>query len=575
MAYQALYRVWRPQTFEEVIGQPTIVQTLRYMVSENKTSHAYLFCGPRGTGKTSVAKILSKAVNCLNLKNGEPCNECASCVAIRENRMSDVIEIDAASNNGVDEIRDIRDKVRYAPTEGRVKVYIIDEVHMLSIGAFNALLKTLEEPPANVLFILATTEPHKIPATILSRTQRFDFRRIPKEDIEQQLEKILTSESVTFDPDALSIISESVHGGMRDALSILDQALAYDGANLTKEHALIATGSLSKELLRQYIDAVMSRNVETALEIIHQAYAAGKEASRMIEEMMGYTRDLLTKKINNDYDANVLYEMVDRLTTTQRDMRYSNNPLIYMELLTVQLSELPQIINKNISKEISTADEYHEEPMPPAPYEMDDNIWPQIEQLQAEVRQLQDKIKQMTTGGAIEKEVRTPLKPDAVKYKVNIREIHQVLDIATKPAITELNQIWPDILQLLSNAERSIFKLAEIVAASDKGFVMAFPYELLAVKANEEGPRSVVLNYLNKQIDYQGTYTTVTIDDWKHVRKEYILTARRNKTSESASHQTESLGENGTEEVQPDITQQAIDLFGEQHVLVKKSRHEE
>jgi DNA polymerase III, subunit gamma and tau len=217
MAYQALYRVWRPQTFSDVIGQDVITQTLKNAVASNMTSHAYLFSGPRGTGKTSCAKILAKAVNCLNPHDGEPCNECEICKAANENRLNDVIEIDAASNNGVEEIRDIRDKVKYAPTEAKYKVYIIDEVHMLSQGAFNALLKTLEEPPANVMFILATTEPQKIPATIISRTQNFTFRRISRQDILDRMTYILDDKKIDYDEEALNIIAASAEGGMRDA----------------------------------------------------------------------------------------------------------------------------------------------------------------------------------------------------------------------------------------------------------------------------------------------------------------------------------------------------------------------
>ena len=227
MTYQALYRVWRPQAFSDVSGQEMITQTLRNAIRQQKSSHAYLFTGPRGTGKTSVAKIFAKAINCPNSSDGEPCNDCAICEQITNGSLGDVIEIDAASNNGVEEIRDIRDKANYAPTQADYKVYIIDEVHMLSMGAFNALLKTLEEPPRNVVFVLATTEPHKIPLTIISRTQRFDFRRISQEAIMDRMEYILDEMGVDHEEDALLLIAKAAEGGMRDALSILDQALSF------------------------------------------------------------------------------------------------------------------------------------------------------------------------------------------------------------------------------------------------------------------------------------------------------------------------------------------------------------
>ena len=276
MAYQALYRVWRPQTFGDVIGQDAITTTLRNAVATKQVSHAYLFTGPRGTGKTSCSKILAKAVNCLQPQKGEPCNQCEICQAINANSLNDVIEIDAASNNGVEQIRDIRDKVKYAPTRAAYKVYIIDEVHMLSTGAFNALLKTLEEPPAQVIFILATTEPQKIPATIISRTQRFDFRRITATTILERLEYILKAKQVPYDEQGLKLIAQAAEGGMRDALSILDQALSLDNKRLTLDNAIQVTGTVDKKQLEAYFLAIIAANAAQALEDLHQLLASGR-----------------------------------------------------------------------------------------------------------------------------------------------------------------------------------------------------------------------------------------------------------------------------------------------------------
>ncbi|MDN6712509.1 MAG: DNA polymerase III subunit gamma/tau, partial [Lacticaseibacillus paracasei] len=291
--YRALYRVWRPQRFDEIVGQQMITQTLKNAIMTHQTSHAYLFTGPRGTGKTSAAKIFAKAINCHHLVDGEPCNECETCTAITKGQLNDVIEIDAASNNGVEEIRDIRDKAKYAPTQADYKVYIIDEVHMLSTGAFNALLKTLEEPPANVIFILATTEPHKIPLTIISRTQRFDFRRITAKDSYDRMVYILNEKDVTYDEKALRVIAAAAEGGMRDALSILDQVISFGDNTVTLDDALMVTGSVTKQLLANYVSEVTDHDTKPALETMRQILQEGKDANRFIEDLISYTRDVL------------------------------------------------------------------------------------------------------------------------------------------------------------------------------------------------------------------------------------------------------------------------------------------
>ncbi|MDD6171309.1 MAG: DNA polymerase III subunit gamma/tau, partial [Ligilactobacillus ruminis] len=277
MSYQALYRVWRPQTFEDLVGQDMITKTLKNALATKQTTHAYLFAGPRGTGKTSCAKLFAKALNCPNQVNGDPCNECEICKAITAGRLNDVIEIDAASNNGVEEIRDIRDKVKYAPTQADYKVYIIDEVHMLSTSAFNALLKTLEEPPANVVFILATTDPHKIPATIISRTQRFDFKRITSGAILERMEYILKQKEFEYDEKALNVIARAAEGGMRDALSILDQVLSFGDNKVTLDNALLVTGSVTRENLIKYLSQVQNHETVAGLQTIHAILDEGKD----------------------------------------------------------------------------------------------------------------------------------------------------------------------------------------------------------------------------------------------------------------------------------------------------------
>ncbi|MER2256774.1 MAG: DNA polymerase III subunit gamma/tau, partial [Priestia megaterium] len=286
MAYQALYRVYRPQSFNDVVGQQHIIKTLQNALVQEKFSHAYLFSGPRGTGKTTAAKILAKAVNCEKAPIAEPCNECATCRGITDGSISDVIEIDAASNNGVDEIRDIRDKVKYAPSAVRYKVYIIDEVHMLSIGAFNALLKTLEEPPAHVIFILATTEPHKIPLTIISRCQRFDFKRISPEDIVYRMKEVLGSEELEVSEDALYEIAKASEGGMRDALSLLDQSISYSTDKVSLEDVLSITGAVSQSFIVKIVQAIFNKNIVEALDSVESLIKNGKDPARFVEDLI-------------------------------------------------------------------------------------------------------------------------------------------------------------------------------------------------------------------------------------------------------------------------------------------------
>ena len=294
--YQALYRKYRPQTFSDVVGQRSVTDTLRTQLSSGKLSHAYLFTGTRGTGKTSCAKILSKAVNCLDLQDGNPCNHCAACKAIDSGACMDVLEIDAASNNGVDSVRVLRDDAIYTPSEVRMRVYIIDEVHMLSTAAFNALLKIIEEPPEHLLFILATTELHKVPATILSRCQRFSFRRLSQEDIAARLNYIAYQENIEVEPAAIAMLSRLADGGMRDGVSLLDQCASASGGKLTADSVTAALGLAGQKQTAALLRAAAERNCADALKIFSELYAAGKDIPALVSELSGLCRDLLILK---------------------------------------------------------------------------------------------------------------------------------------------------------------------------------------------------------------------------------------------------------------------------------------
>lgn len=320
MSYIALYRVWRPGNFSEVVGQNHISQTLKNAVWQNRVSHAYLFSGPRGTGKTSMAKIMGKALNCLNLNEGEPCNKCNNCISINEGSFLDYFEIDAASNRGIDEIRDMRERVKFTPSQGKTKVYVIDEVHMLTNEAFNALLKTLEEPPEHVVFILATTEPHKIPLTILSRCQRYDFKKIFEDGIKARLQEIIKQESLQVEEEALDLIVKKAEGGMRDAISILDQGISASGKmELTLTEVEDILGTLNEGQLFNIFSGTFSNQPQEIFSALDKYLEEGKDIKQIIKDMADYLREIIIYKVS-DYGKN---EKIKELGS-QKDLRYLN-----------------------------------------------------------------------------------------------------------------------------------------------------------------------------------------------------------------------------------------------------------
>ena len=568
MAYQALYRKWRPQKFEDMVGQTAVTKTLKNAIIHHKTSHAYLFTGPRGTGKTSAAKIFAKAINCLNPQDGEPCNDCLLCKGITEGTIGDVIEIDAASNNGVEEIRDIRDKARYAPTQATYKVYIIDEVHMLSTGAFNALLKTLEEPPKNVIFILATTEPHKIPATIISRTQRFDFRRITNDEIIQRLRYILEQEEIAYEEEALSVIARCANGGMRDALSLLDQVISFSDDKVSFEQAIQVSGSLTDDLMIEFVRLLTQQQAQAALLQLQDLLLLGKEASRLIEEWLEFSRDLLVAKQTGDMigrseafvefakevEEAFLYRFMDALNQTQQEMRFTTKPTISLEVFTIKMAQPVVAIAQQAAP---TNQEY-------------------VSQLEQQLQSLQQQMSQLLQGQGVvapKKATSTP-QAKASTYKPNIGEVYKVLDAATRKNLIFIRELWGDLLQMLSTTQRALLKASEPVAASPNGFVLKFDYEILCQRAQESVElHEDIARHCQTLAQYPGNFVSVTGEQWVQIRQDYLRDKKEKQEAEGVTHATEMeeqpTGEEEKNEVEQ-LVQNTIDLFGEEIVHISE-----
>ncbi|MBX5319992.1 MULTISPECIES: DNA polymerase III subunit gamma/tau [Staphylococcus] len=562
MDYQALYRMYRPQSFDDVVGQTHVTKTLRNAISKGKQSHAYIFSGPRGTGKTSIAKVFAKAINCLNSDDGEPCNECEICRGITQGTNSDVIEIDAASNNGVDEIRNIRDKVKYAPSESKYKVYIIDEVHMLTTGAFNALLKTLEEPPAHAIFILATTEPHKIPPTIISRAQRFDFKAISMDQIVDRLKFVADSQSLDYDEAALEFIAKASEGGMRDALSIMDQAIAFGEEKLTLQDALNVTGSVDEAALNELFKDVVNGDVKAAFSRYHHFISEGKEVNRLINDMIYFVRDTIMNKTSNetiefdaliDFELDMLYRMIDIINDTLVSIRFSVNQNVHFEVLLVKLAEMikaqPQTVQNVATTTVATESD-------------NDVLLQRMEKLENELKTL--KAQGVPNGGQTQQPKKPTRTVQRSKNAFSMQQIAKVLDKANKEDIKLLKDHWQEVIDhAKSNDKKSLVSLlqnSEPVAASEDHVLVKFEEEIHCEIVNKDDEKrnnieSVVCNIVDKSVKVVG----VPSDQWLRVRAEYLQ--NRNSNGDNSS---ESGEEHQPKQV--DVAQKAKDLFGEETV---------
>lgn len=596
MAYQALYRKWRPRTFDGVVGQTAITDTLKNAIKRGKISHAFLFAGPRGTGKTSCAKIFAKALNCTNLQDGEPCNECENCLAADQGTMNDIIEIDAASNNGVDEIRDIRDKVKYAPTQGKYKVYIIDEVHMLSMGAFNALLKTLEEPPEHVVFILATTELQKVPATIISRTQRYNFKRIDQHDLIARMTYILGQEKIDFEEKALEVIAQVADGGMRDSLSILDQILSYDQDKVKYEDALRITGYAAQEKIEQVLLNLLNGETSAALEIVHALLQDGASTKNILDELISLTvKGMLAIKSNKEetfltenYASELakipeekFYSLVQAANNALNDLRYTNQQQIPLDVFVVQVTQAPvKADNTPRQAEAISSDVVQ-------------TLKNQIDTLSKQVAELKNRPAASRStasdfSGTIKTETKAQFKRLADKenkpeqkpkrrkassnnqaaQENNRRQVYHVLENATKEDLNTVKDIWPDLLSTLKVSQRAVMEVLDPVAASHEQIVLKCKYELWFERANQDGD---LISQLEAEVAKltKHNYSIVLVADssWLKVRHDFVASHKEELLAKKFQRLEKSEQEANGNQIDPQAKKEVIDkakeLFGD------------
>ncbi|MDA2733371.1 DNA polymerase III subunit gamma/tau [Bacillus cereus] len=562
MSYQALYRTWRPQKFEDVVGQKHVTKTLQNALLQEKVSHAYLFSGPRGTGKTTIAKVFAKAINCEHAPVAEPCNECPSCLGITQGSISDVLEIDAASNNGVDEIRDIRDKVKYAPSAVEYKVYIIDEVHMLSMGAFNALLKTLEEPPGHVIFILATTEPHKIPPTIISRCQRFEFRKISVNDIVERLSTVVTNEGTQVEDEALQIVARAAEGGMRDALSLIDQAISYSDERVTTEDVLAVTGSVSQQYLGNLVECIRENDVSRALRIIDEMMGKGKDPVRFMEDFIYYYRDMLLyqtspqlehmlervmvdeqfRMLSEEMQPEVIYEIIHTLSKGQQEMKWTNHPRIFLEVVMVQLCQQ---------------------------FMMQANGTDRLQEIMNRMQQLEKELEQVKKNGVpvgVQPEVRearTAPKPVRTgSMKIPVGRVNEVLKQAKRQDLEQLKAVWGELLGRLKAYNKVAFAVllenSEPVAASDDTYVLAFQYEIHCKMASEnreamDTVEQALFELLSKRLNM----IAIPKSEWGKIREDFLQ--REGGSSEESPEKKEDP-----------LIEEAVKLVGQELIEIKE-----
>lgn len=539
LAYQALYRVYRPRTFEDMIGQEVITQTLKNAIETHQTGHAYLFSGPRGTGKTSAAKIFAREVNGIAPETDD-------------SQIPDIVEFDAASNSRVEDMRDILSNVDYAPIEAEFKVYIIDEVHMLSNSAFNALLKTLEEPPANVKFILATTEPQKVPVTILSRTQRFEFKRIDGQAIAAHLADVLKQQHIDFDQDALRIIANVAEGGMRDALSILDQVIAFGTDTVTVDNALQVTGSTTTTQLMQYLTAVTTSQTPEALKLLHDILVAGKDAQRFVSDIIGLLRDIMLaniapelikstaplndlRRLAQQLTSQQIQDMMGELDDIQKQLLQTMQSDVYLELLTVKLgmmtqgdqshTESTQHATRNTSS-FASPESLNDPTVTTQPVSSDTTTViaepTQNEGVSAQenLEMTHDTVKPISQSSQYDES-------KVVSHNNSLARTGQlavfaILQAAKRDTLSRSKSTWATLISTFNVAHQALLTIASPVAASQEGLVVAFDYPALLDQALKDVVLQEKLIAALREQNLPTALVLISKDDWQQERAEYV-----------------------------------------------------
>ena len=526
--YKALYRKYRPQSFDEVTGQFAIIETLKNSIINNDFSHAYMFFGPRGTGKTTVSKIFARAVNCLSPVDGNACGKCDNCKNSFEKECADIIEIDAASNNGVDEIRDLRNKISLVPNKLKYKVYIIDEVHMLSLGAFNALLKTLEEPPAHVVFILATTDPQKVPETIISRCQCFSFKRIAENDIVERLKYVVQQEKIKIDDNVISSIAAFSEGGMRDALGMLDKLSAYTKNKITEEDFVLLNDMITKSDLESFSSNIFSNNIREVLNDVKKFNDSGKNLIQIILQLVGYLRNLLVEYyVDNKeckYDIDAIKKLINLINDKIINIKKSGNPRIYIEMLLIDFcseSTSKIVEEKVVEKEIKKDDDKEKKILNKKKLNIDS------------ASEIKQNIKSSQTN------VREEVSSNLVSCSNKILNIKDIMEARVNNIMVEANKkILLDVIEKFKSFKNYVFDLdinyvacalldANVRAASANGIILSYKYDSV-VEQNLNIIENITTVY-NDITKSKIKFAIVSDDYWDKKKLEYMKDIKAGK----------------------------------------------